>query len=235
MQLFYESSLPPTAQEVVFPKKESGHIVKVLRKKQGDTLHVTNGRGILFTAEITDAHPNKCKGFIVRREAQKPIPYHLHIAIAPTKRNERTEWFLEKATEIGITEITPVLCEHSERKKVKVSRYQRVLESAMKQSLQTYLPQLNNPIPFVDFIAHPHSGQKFIAHCEDTEKKALQNELLHGPSVLILIGPEGDFSPLEIDRALAQHFQPVSLGDHRLRTETAALVACHTVSLFHQK
>lgn len=235
MQLFYAPALSPSSTTVIFPKKESGHIIKVLRKKQGDSLHITNGRGNLFLARITDPNPNKCKAQIRNCTTESPLPYHLHIAIAPTKRNERMEWFLEKATEIGITEITPIFCEHSERKKVNPDRYQRVLESAMKQSLQTHLPKLNPSIAFFDFINQSHHGQKYIAHCAETHKEFLQNQLSPVAPILILIGPEGDFSPSEIETALQQNFHSTSLGNHRLRTETAALSACHTVSLFHQK
>lgn len=235
MQLFYEPSLTSSSKKVVFEKKESGHIIKVLRKKAGDQLDITNGRGNLFLAQISNPNPNKCEAEIRRCTTAPPRPYHLHIAVAPTKRNERMEWFLEKATEIGITEITPVICAHSERKKVKVSRYLRVLESAMKQSLQNYIPKLNAPVPFSEFMTKTHQGQNFIAHCEDAPKEFLQKKLHGDRPVLILIGPEGDFSPSEIGEALQQDFVPVSLGNHRLRTETAALVACHTVSLFYQK
>lgn len=233
MQLFYTPSLRPDSKTFVFDKKESAHIVKVLRKTIGETLQVTNGRGGLFTAQITTANPNQCTVEIVSCQNLPPLPYSLHIAVAPTKRNERIEWFLEKATEIGITEITPLICERSERKKINLKRYQRILQSAMKQSLQTYLPKLNEPVPYTSFIAQKRSGQKFIAHCEDTKKKLFKDEIQPHLPLVILIGPEGDFSPHEIETALENQFQPVSLGTHRLRTETAALAACHTVSLFH--
>jgi len=153
----------------------------------------------------------------------------LHLAVAPTKMNERYEWFLEKATEIGIQEITPIICEHSERKVIKTDRFQKILESAMKQSLHYYLPKLNEPIAFKDFIKKEFDGQKFIAHCEETDKKSLKNELENGKDVTILIGPEGDFSVKEIQLAIENSFIPVSLGNTRLRTETAAIVACHSV------
>jgi 16S rRNA (uracil1498-N3)-methyltransferase len=143
--------------------------------------------------------------------------------------NERYEWFLEKATEIGIQEITPIICEHSERKVIKTDRFQKILESAMKQSLHYYLPKLNEPITFKDFIKMESQGQKFIAHCEETTRKSLKNELKTNENVLILIGPEGDFSVKEIQQAIATKFIPVSLGNTRLRTETAAIVACHSV------
>lgn len=229
MQLFYNPNINEKATSFVFDKEESKHIVKVLRKKEGDILFVTNGLGFLFTTEITLASDSKCTVKINTFEHQEAPKYHLHLAVAPTKMNERYEWFLEKATEIGIQEITPIICDHSERKVIKTDRFQKILESAMKQSLHYYLPKLNDAILFKDFLKKEFSGQKFIAHCETTDKKPLKNELQIQKDVLILIGPEGDFSVKEIQLALEQHFIPVSLGQTRLRTETAAIVACHSV------
>ena len=229
MQLFYNSTINETQSTFVFDKEESKHIIKVLRKKEGDILHVTNGLGFLFTTEITIASDTKCSVNILSFEKQNPPKIHLHLAVAPTKMNERFEWFLEKATEIGIQEITPILCEHSERKVIKTDRFQKILESAMKQSLHCYLPKLNEPIGFKDFINTDKTGQLFIAHCEETEKKSLKNELKANEDVTILIGPEGDFSVKEIKAAFDKKFIPVSLGTTRLRTETAAIVACHSV------
>ena len=151
------------------------------------------------------------------------------MAVAPTKMNERYEWFLEKATEIGIQEITPIICEHSERKVIKTERFLKIIESAMKQSLHYYLPKLNEPISFKEFAKKEQNGQKFIAHCEETDKKSLKNELKLNTDCTILIGPEGDFSVKEIQLALDNQYIPVSLGNTRLRTETAAIVACHSV------
>ncbi len=232
MQLFYTPSLTPESQSFVFDKKESAHIVKVLRKSAGETLQVTNGKGNLFTAQITTANPNRCAVEMVACQTLPPLPYTLHMAVAPTKRNERMEWFLEKATEIGITEITPLICARSERKKINLKRYQRILQSAMKQSLQVYLPKLNEPVDYALFLAQNSGEQKFIAHCEDTQKKPFKDAIQPELPLVILIGPEGDFSPEEIEAALQHQYRPVSLGAHRLRTETAALAACHTVSLF---
>ncbi|NBU82044.1 MAG: 16S rRNA (uracil(1498)-N(3))-methyltransferase, partial [Flavobacteriaceae bacterium] len=231
MQLFYNPNINETQNSFVFDKEESKHIVKVLRKKEGDILHVTNGLGFLFTTEITVASNNKCTVKIVSFENQKASKFHLHLAVAPTKMNERYEWFLEKTTEIGIQEITPIICDHSERKIIKTDRFQKIIESAMKQSLHYYLPKLNEPISFVDFIKKEHCGQKFVAHCEETDKKSLKNELITNEDVTILIGPEGDFSVKEIQQAIVANFIPVSLGATRLRTETAAIVACHSVVL----
>ncbi|WP_264521263.1 16S rRNA (uracil(1498)-N(3))-methyltransferase [Flavobacterium sp. N1994] len=229
MQLFYNPNITESDTSFVFDKEESKHIIKVLRKKEGDVLHVTNGLGFLFTTEITIASDNKCTVKINATEKQETPKFHLHLAVAPTKMNERYEWFLEKATEIGIQEITPIICEHSERKVIKTDRFQKILESAMKQSLHYYLPKLNEPILFKDFIKTKKSGQLFMAHCEETDKKSLKNELKNNEDVTILIGPEGDFSVKEIQLALENNFIPVSLGATRLRTETAAIVACHSV------
>jgi 16S rRNA (uracil1498-N3)-methyltransferase len=229
MQLFYNPTINETQNSFVFDKEESKHIIKVLRKKESDILHVTNGLGFLFKTEITIASDNKCTVKIVSFEKQEVPKYHLHLAVAPTKMNERYEWFLEKATEIGVQEITPIICEHSERKIIKTDRFQKILESAMKQSLHYYLPKLNQPIFFKDFIKQKQGGQLFIAHCEETDKKSLKNELKMNQDTTILIGPEGDFSVKEIQLAIDNNFIPVSLGATRLRTETAAIVACHSV------
>lgn len=229
MQLFYNSSIKKTQTSFVFDKEESKHITKVLRKKEGDILHVTNGLGYLFTTQIIIESDTKCAVNIVDFEKQEASNFHLHLAVAPTKMNERFEWFLEKATEIGIQEITPIICEHSERKIIKTDRLHKILESAMKQSLRYFMPKLNEPIAYKDFIKAKRSGQLFIAHCEDTDKKLLKNELETNKDVTILIGPEGDFSVKEIQLAIENNFIPVSLGTTRLRTETAAIVACHSV------
>lgn len=234
MQLFYNPSINETVSSFVFDKEESKHIIKVLRKKEGDILFVTNGLGFLFKTEIAIASDNKCTVKINSFEQQEKPKFHLHLAVAPTKMNERYEWFLEKATEIGIQEITPIICEHSERKVIKTDRFQKILESAMKQSLHYYLPKLNEPMAFKDFLKKENKGQKFIAHCEETNKKSLKKELKTNQDVTILIGPEGDFSSKEIQLALEQNYMPVSLGQTRLRTETAAIVACHSVVLINE-
>lgn len=234
MQLFYNPTISDTHSSFVFDKEESKHIIKVLRKKEGDILHVTNGLGFLFTTKIALASDSKCTVTILSYEKQEPLPYRLHLAVAPTKMNERYEWFLEKATEIGIHEITPIICEHSERKVVKIDRFQKIIESAMKQSLHSYLPKLNEPIAFKDFLKLDFDGQRFIAHCEETNKKTLKTAIQPNQDVLILIGPEGDFSVKEIALALDNTFIPVTLGTTRLRTETAAIVAGHTVVLTNE-
>ena len=229
MQLFYTPHISEIEKSFVFDKEESKHIVKVLRKQESDILHVTNGLGFLFKTKIALASDSKCTVTIESFEKQEAPKFHLHLAVAPTKMNERFEWFLEKATEIGIQEITPIICEHSERKIIKIDRFQKIIESAMKQSLHYYIPILNEPITYKEFIKKEFKGQKFIAHCEETDKKSLKNELQPNLDVTLLIGPEGDFSVKEIQMALDNTFIPVTLGNTRLRTETAAVVACHSV------
>ena len=235
MQLFYYADLNETTETFFFDKEESKHIVKVLRKKDNDILHITNGLGTIFTCEITLASDTKCTVKIISSEKQKATRYNLHLAVAPTKMNERYEWFLEKATEIGIHEITPIICEHSERKIIKTDRFDKLILSAMKQSNQSFLPKLNEPIAYKDFVKKTFEGQKFIAHCEELDKKSLKNELKPNQNIVILIGPEGDFSVKEIQLALENKFIPVSLGETRLRTETAAVVACHSVAFVNEK
>lgn len=235
MQLFYHPEISEEFKQVAFPRNESKHIVKVLRKKEGDFLHLTNGKGLLFKTEIISANHNSCYAKVISVEKSHPVPYRLHLAVAPTKMNDRYEWFLEKATEIGIHEITPLICDHSERRIVKLDRFERVLQSAMKQSLHTFLPVLNEAVSFSDFVQGDFGGQKFIAHCEEgEEKKSLMRLLEKNSEVTILIGPEGDFSSEEIKTAHTRLWAPVSLGDSRLRTETAGIVACHTVALAHE-
>lgn len=235
MQLFYNPDISENDTDFSFDKEESRHIVKVLRRKSGDELHITNGKGWLFKAELTLADIKHCSVRINEKNFQKKRDYNLHLAVAPTKMNDRYEWFLEKATEIGIETITPIICDHSERKVVKTDRFEKIIQSAMKQSLQCYLPQLNAPIPLKEFLVLDHSEQKFIAHCEETDKKSLKSELKQNENYLILIGPEGDFSVKEIAMALEHGFNPVTLGETRLRTETAAIAACHSVAFINEK
>ena len=234
MQLFYNPTINETTENFSFDKEESKHIIKVMRKKGGDILYVTNGLGQLFTTEITLGSDIKCTVKIISFEQAEKPKYHLHLAVAPTKMNDRYEWFLEKATEMGISEITPIICDHSERKFVKNDRFDKIILSAMKQSAQVFLPKLNEPIAFKDFIKNQTNGQLFIGHCEETKKKSLKNELKPNTDVTILIGPEGDFSNKEIALAIENNYIPVSLGATRLRTETAAIVACHSVVLLNE-
>ncbi|MEP0214119.1 MAG: 16S rRNA (uracil(1498)-N(3))-methyltransferase [Cellulophaga sp.] len=233
MQLFYNSTLDNSISQFVFSPEESKHIVKVLRKVEGDELYITNGKGYLFTAKIMVADIKKCKAQITSKEKKHRPMHWMHIAVAPTKMNDRFEWFLEKATEIGVDEITPIICDHSERKVLKLERMEKVLQSAMKQSLQTYLPKLNTPVPFSEFVKKEHKDLLFIAHCEEEEKAELKRRVAADKDVTVLIGPEGDFSESEITQAYENGFVPVSLGKNRLRTETAAIVACTTVAMIN--
>jgi 16S rRNA (uracil1498-N3)-methyltransferase len=229
MQLFYNPDISANSSDFSFDKEESNHIVKVLRKKEGDALQVTNGLGSLFKTEITLATERKCTVKITGIETMKPKDFYIHLAVAPTKMNERYEWFLEKATEIGIHEITPIICDRSERKIVKNERFDKIIQAAMKQSLHYYIPKLNAPVSFREFMTKNHEGILCIAHCEETEKKLLKTIIMPQQQYTILIGPEGDFSEKEIKVALENKFIPISLGNTRLRTETAAIVACHSI------
>lgn len=236
MQLFIQTQLNPDSKSVDFNKEESRHIAKVLRKKQGDIIHVTNGLGYLFTCELAIIKDKKCMAYVLEIKQEPARTYQLHLAVAPTKNNDRFEWFLEKATELGIDEITPILCEHSERKNIRLDRYQKVIKSALKQSLQTYLPKL---YPLVS-IEKLYSTTKdydavFFAHCEDEiSKVSLKEKLEPNKRYLILTYPEGDFSTEEIQKAKENNWQEVSLGNTRLRTETAAIVACHSVAFINE-
>lgn len=234
MQLFYNPEISEDAETFFFDREESKHIIKVLRKKEGDNLFVTNGLGFLFKTEITLASDSKCHVKIISCEKGEPLKYQLHLAVAPTKMNDRFEWFLEKATEIGVTEITPIICDHSERKIIKTDRFDKIIQSAMKQSLHYYLPKLNEPIALKDFLKQENKGLNLIAHCEETDKKSLKDVVQPNQDVTILIGPEGDFSEKEIKLALENNYLAVMLGNTRLRTETAAVVACHSVAFINE-
>lgn len=234
MQLFFNPDLSESSTEITFTKEESKHIVKVLRKSVGDILHITNGKGWLFKAKLQSTDIKRCMAVMTSKIQQPKRPYHLHLAVAPTKMNDRYEWFLEKATEIGVEVITPIICDHSERKIIKQDRFEKILQSAMKQSLNCYLPKLNGAINFRNFVQQEFNGHRFIAHCHETQRKTLKNELQAKSDVLILIGPEGDFSVKEIEMAIQNKFIPVTLGETRLRTETAAMVACHSVAFVNE-
>lgn len=235
MQLFYDPTLSIDTKEFRFDKTESKHIVRVLRKKEGDMLHITNGKGMLFSGKISSALASQC---IVQIELVEPKPkpwsYYLHIAIAPTKNMDRLEWFIEKATEIGIDEISPIICARSERKVLKNERLDKIIEASMKQSLKFQLPKLNELQTLKSFLKMPFEGQLFIAHCDVTERKSFKNELDKNQKITVLIGPEGDFSEEEIKLAIQQKFIPVTLGVSRLRTETAAIVAVQSLAFFNE-
>lgn len=216
-------------------EEESKHCSKVLRLGVGDVIHLINGRGGLFEAEIIGANKKHIDLKIISEQVEFGKRNHqLHIGIAPTKNIDRLEWFLEKATEIGIDEITPIICDRSERKVVKEERLEKVITSAVKQSLTAYHPKINLAIPFHELIKQASATQKFIAHCLPTAKAYLNQLVTTHQSYLILIGPEGDFTPSEIDLALQNGYKPVTLGNTRLRTETAALAACFEVNYINR-
>lgn len=231
MQLFYAPDIDNNTIEFTFDKEESKHIVKVLRKLEGSILHITNGKGFLFICEVILASEKKCVVKINESQFTEARNFRIHMVVAPTKMNDRYEWFLEKAAEIGVDEITPIICDHSERKIIKTERFDKILISAMKQSNQMYLPVLNEPVKLTDFLSKEINGQKFIAHCEETDKVELKDRIKTQQNYTLLIGPEGDFSTNEINKALAKGYLPVALGNTRLRTETAAIVGCHTLVL----
>ncbi len=224
MQLFYSEHILDTIH--FLPEDESKHLVRVLRKKFGDTIHLTDGKGHLFECRIVDDHPRRCSLEVVNKQWwENPMKREVHLAFAPTKSNDRTEWFVEKAVEIGVTTITPLVCDHSERTKLKPERLQKLAISAMKQSNRFYLPKLNKLISFVEFVESHHSHQRLIAHCHAGNKTELIKLELQS-QVTLLIGPEGDFSDAEVIKANEYGYESVSLGKARLRTETAAISAC---------
>ncbi len=216
-------------------EEESKHCVKVLRMAEGEHFCVTNGNGWIFDAVLVDAFPKKATVELSdKRQGYDHWNFVLDIAIAPTKLNERTEWFLEKATEIGIDEVKLFTSFHSERRAANVERFRKVMVAAMKQSIKSRLPKIDEVVPFEKLVTQPFDGKKYIAWIDDTVTEKLCDLYHKGDNALVLIGPEGDFSVEEVNLAKANGFVPVSLGDARLRTETAALVACHTIQLINQ-
>ena len=244
MYLFYT---PDIETSHFLSEEESAHCVRVLRYDRGDEILLTDGRGTTYHARITNPHPRHCEFEVLSQEKQeKTHNIYLHVAIAPTKNIERLEWMVEKCTEIGVDEITPLLCRFSERKTLRIDRLEKIILSAAKQSLTPYLPKLNPLTDFGTFIDPSNSPSrggigdeskmdKFIAHCYKDEKRELKDVLKKGRDVLILIGPEGDFSEQEVETAIANGFVPVGLGRSRLRTETAGVVACHTAVLLNEE
>jgi len=226
---------PDIRQNAVLSEEESAHAVKVLRLQVGDEIRIVDGAGGYFKAIITQPQPKKCFVEIIEELPEIGARnYKLHIAIAPTKNIERFEWFLEKATEIGIDEITPIITRFSERKIIKPERLQKIIVSAAKQPQKSRFPRLNPLCTFDELLNQYQASEKFIAHCRDTKKNLLQNLCKKASDTLILIGPEGDFCAKEVEKALSNHFTPVSLGDSRLRTETAGIIACATVQFMNQ-
>jgi 16S rRNA (uracil1498-N3)-methyltransferase len=231
MHLFYVKNI--VSDLYGFDKEESRHC-KVLRLKTGDKVYLTDGRGTMFEAEITDNDQAATKVKIIKTHVEyNKRPFYLHIAIAPTKSPDRFEWFLEKATEIGIDEITPIICGRSEKTHLKPDRLEKIVASAMKQSFSAYLPRINPARPFNDLVKESVLSQKFIAYCNEAERLELKSMCQPEKPALILIGPEGDFTENEIDMAKKNHFVPISLGNSRLRTETAGMVACTIVNLIN--
>jgi 16S rRNA (uracil1498-N3)-methyltransferase len=231
-------------------EEESRHCQKVLRLREGDIVHLTDGKGTLFEARISDARSRKVTAEVIsRQDGYGKRGYRLHMAVAPIKNIDRFEWFLEKATEIGVDEITPLICEHSERRQVRIDRLIKVITAAVKQSLKAYHPKLNEPVLLSKFLTsqsshfpasrlpsfhtNPLPENKYMAYI--TNGAPLLKQLYQkGADAVILIGPEGDFSPAEVETAIKSGYEVISLGESRLRTETAAVVACHTVQMINQ-
>lgn len=232
MQQFYHPELYPGCDFALFSKEESRHIIKVLRKKHQDSILLTDGKGNHYEGCLEILNSKSCGVHISSVTPIEPDRYQLHIAIAPTKNMDRLEWFVEKATEIGIHQITPILCKQSERKAVKTERLQKIAVSAMKQSMGAFLPKIN---PMTDFETAIDAAKGFcaIAHCHDMPKTPLHKISKKEQVVHVFIGPEGDFTDQEVGYAHSRSGTPVSLGHKRLRTETAALVACQTIALLH--
>ena len=237
MQLFYEPDFGPPRGTL--GEEESKHCVRVLRLAEGDRLHVTDGRGTLYECRIVAADPRRCEAEVVTAHADfEPLPYRLVMGVAPTKNADRYEWFLEKATEVGVSAVVPLETEHSERRVFNPRRGEKVVTAAMKQSLKAYRPGLEPLTPLREVLEAPFEGRKFIAHCAEARNPAgkayLPSTLRPGEAALVLVGPEGDFSPAEIDAALACGFEEITLGPQRLRTETAAVVAVTMAAVVNQ-
>ena len=233
MRLFYNKGLTEDDSRLIIEREESRHIVRVLRKKVGDTIYVTNGKGILFTTKIDVINKNNTELKITNSKKESKTKFHINIAVAPTKNNDRIEWFIEKSTEIGINTISTILCEKSERKIIKMDRLEKITISAMKQSLQLHKPIIEELVSFEEFTRNCKSDNKVIAHCKESEKLFLNNCKIKAKTITVLIGPEGGFSDNEIDLADKHGFISVSLGNNRLRTETAAIAATQILSAYN--
>lgn len=234
MHIFYTPDI--TSNSYTLNEEESKHCVRVLRLAVGALVYLVDGKGGFYTAEIVAANPKKVALNVLKAEKEFGKRNHyLHIAVAPTKNIDRIEWFLEKATELGIDEITPIISDRSERKVVKDDRLNKVITSAVKQSIKAYHPKLNEAVSLDSFLKQDIAGDKLIAHCIDNEGKGYISELIQpNGQYLILIGPEGDFTPEEVTKALNKGFKPLTLGNNRLRTETAALAACFEVNYLNR-
>ena len=232
MNLFYTPHIEGDIFEL--DEKESKHSVRVLRLGIGDSVNLVDGKGGWYEAVIEDDNPRRCRMKIKSHTPDhQPLSYHLHLAISPTKSMDRFEWFLEKSTEIGITRITPLMCHRTERKQVKTERLERIIISAMKQSLKAYKPQLDQPVAFSDFLARDPGGTKGIAHCLASNRCGVA-ELNPSGNYTLLIGPEGDFTEEEVIRAVDAGYVPFHLGVSRLRTETAGVYLCTAIQFLQQ-
>jgi 16S rRNA (uracil1498-N3)-methyltransferase len=231
MQIFYCREI--SHGKALFTREESRHCLKVLRMREGEEITFTDGHGNLYQGVINEADPSAMSATVtsVIHDYGKR-GYRLHIAISPLKNDDRLEWFIEKAVETGIDEITPLLCARTEKSRIRRERLESLILSAMKQSVKSYLPRLNNPVRFIDFIAGVYAGKRIIASCDPAiERMTVTSSFGRGDDVVIMIGPEGDFTLEEVTAALQAGFQPVHIGPSRLRTETAGVVACCSVYL----
>ncbi|MAY83677.1 MAG: 16S rRNA (uracil(1498)-N(3))-methyltransferase [Flavobacteriales bacterium] len=235
MRRFYAQLQNISDKDILLDDEESKHLSRVLRLQIGDGVEVVDGEGQLYKAEVAEISKRSCRLNILETKKSNESTIKLWMAVAPTKNLNRWEWFLEKATEIGIGRISPILCQRSERKVLKIDRQLRILREAMKQSQRLYLPHLDEMMDFQSLIekSKDFEGKKYIAHCEEGNKELLKNLHQSNENALILIGPEGDFHPDEISMAEANDFKAISLGESRLRTETAAIAACHTITLIN--
>lgn len=236
MQYFYTPDIE--GKQAILQTEEAAHCVQVLRKRLGDEIHFVDGLGNWYEGILVESHKKKCVIDITSTRLE--VPPHtaqIHIAIAPTKNISRLEWFLEKATEIGIHQITPILCQRSERKTIRNDRLEKILLAAMKQSLKARLPILEELQPFgkwIESLPTEVNTERYIAYCNEDDRLPLQTTYQAGKNVILLIGPEGDFHPNEVVQAKGAGFTGISLGPSRLRTETAGIVACHTLNLLNQ-
>lgn len=231
---------PEIATSLTLTEEESRHCVKVLRLVEGDEIEVVDGRGNLYHCRIAMAHPKRCAVDIIEKEVSPPHWKHkIVLGVAPTKMLDRMEWMLEKCVEMGIDRIVPLRCDNSERTTLKTERMKKIMVSAMKQSLKATLPQLDEMTPLSQLLKAPWQGDRFIAYCDPElpreQRQSLARLIQAGSDVMVLIGPEGDFSPREVAQATEAGFVPVSLGESRLRTETAAVMACAMVHVVDER
>ena len=234
MQIFYAPDI--NDETYVLDENESKHCIRVLRMTRGTIVKLIDGKGSIYEGFINDPDPKKCRINItgVIRNFEKRN-YRLHIGISPLKNHERFEWFIEKSVEIGIDEVTPVICRNTEKSGIKTERVNNLIISAMKQSIKADKPVLNTPCSFTDFVKNDKKGIRMIAHCRaNTEKSKIDQVYSKGEDAIVLIGPEGDFSEEEINLAICNEFRPVHLGSSRLRTETAGVAACHSIYFINQ-